>query len=66
MIALFANSTQLQQLNGYTFGNAVLDFAPYNDGGIVGLQVLDDPNFSEIHNQLDELERIEFTPNEIN
>jgi hypothetical protein len=66
MIALFANSTQLKQLNGYRFNNAVLDFAPYNNGGIVGLQVLKDPNFSEIHNQLNELERIELTSNEIN
>jgi hypothetical protein len=62
MIALFANKTQLQQLNGYSFNNAVLDFAPYGDGGVVGLQVLDDPHFSSIHEELNKLKRIEFTP----
>jgi hypothetical protein len=33
-----------------------------SDRWIVGLQVLNDPNFAEIHDQLNELERIEYTP----
>jgi hypothetical protein len=31
------------------------------DRWIVGLEVLNDTNFEEIHNQLNELERIEYT-----
>jgi hypothetical protein len=31
---------------------------------IVGVEVLNDENFAEIHNQLDKLERIQYTPNE--
>jgi hypothetical protein len=33
-----------------------------SDSWVVGLQVLNDPNFVEIHEQLEQLERIEYTP----
>jgi hypothetical protein len=35
-----------------------------SDKWIVGLQVLNDPNFAEIHNDLEQLEQIEYTPYE--
>ena len=65
MIVLHPNEQQYNALNGYTNGVYQLIFAiDGSDRYIVGLEVLDDPNFSEIHKQLDELERIEYTPSE--
>ena len=65
MIVLHPNEEQFKALNGYTNGVNKLIFAiDGSDRYIVGLEVLDDPNFSEIHKQLDELERIEYTPSE--
>jgi hypothetical protein len=63
MIVLHPNTEQYNALNGYRNGNALLLFV--KDGSerwIVGLQVLDGPNFAEIHDALNELERIEYTP----
>jgi hypothetical protein len=63
MIVLHPNSDQYNYLNGYTFNSSELLFVKDgSDRWIVGLQVLDDPNFAEIHEQLDQLERIEYTP----
>jgi hypothetical protein len=63
MIVLHPNTTQYNALNGYRHNSSELLFVKDgSDRWIVGLQVLDDPHFSEIHDQLDELERIEYTP----
>lgn len=63
MIVLHPNNEQYTALNGYKNKTSELLFVL--DGSnrwIVGLEVLDDPNFTEIHNQLNDLERIEYTP----
>lgn len=63
MIVLHANNEQHAQLNGYQKNESILLFAIDGSGKfIVGLEVLNDLNFSEIHEQLDALERIEYTP----
>ena len=65
MIVLHPNDEQYNSLNGYKKNASELVFVKDgSDRFIVGLEVLDDPNFSEIHEQLDELERIEYTPTE--
>jgi hypothetical protein len=64
MIVLHPNEEQYNSLNGYTNNNSVLKFAKDGNGRwVVGLNVLNHPNFEEIHDQLNELERIEFIPN---
>lgn len=63
MIVLHANDEQHAQLNGYRKNESELLFAIDGSGKfIVGLEVLNDPNFAEIHEQLDALERVEYTP----
>ena len=63
MIVLHPNTEQYNSLNGYRNGNSILQFAKDgSDRWIVGLNVLSDPKFSAIHDQLNELERIEYTP----
>jgi len=63
MIVLHANNEQHAQLNGYQKNESILIFAIDGSGKfIVGLEVLNDPNFADIHEQLDALERIEYTP----
>jgi len=65
IIVLHPNDDQYNALNGYTNKQSSSTLIFVSDGSgkwVVGLEVLDDPNFSEIHNQLQELERIEFTP----
>jgi hypothetical protein len=65
IIVLHPNTDQYNALNGYKNNTSELLFVL--DGSnryIVGLEVLNDANFTEIHNQLNELERIEYTPNE--
>jgi len=57
------NSQQYNSLNGYKHNSSELQFVKDGTGRfIVGLEVLDDPNFAEIHDQLEQLERIEYTP----
>jgi len=63
MIVLSPNTEQYNLLNGFKYKSSQLLF--YKDGSnrwVVGLQVLQDSRFSEIHDQLNELQRIEFTP----
>lgn len=63
MIVLHPNPEQYNTLNGYRHNSSELLFI--KDGSeryIVGLEVLNDLNFSEIHDQLEQLERIEYTP----
>jgi hypothetical protein len=63
MIVLHPNTTQYNALNGYRYKSSELLFVLDGSGRyIVGTQVLNDPNFAEIHDALNELERIEFTP----
>ena len=63
MIVLHPNTKQYNALDGYRNGNSVLKFVKDgSDRWIVGLNVLSDPKFSEIHDQLEQLERIEYTP----
>lgn len=65
MIVLHPNEEQYNALNGYKKNASELLFVKDgSDRFIVGLEVLDDPNFIEIHEQLNELERIEYTPSE--
>jgi hypothetical protein len=63
MIVLHPNTEQYNALNGFTNGSSILKFV--KDGSnrwIVGLNVLTDPKFAAIHEQLEQLERIEYTP----
>lgn len=63
MIVLHANDEQHAQLNGYRKNESKLLFAIDGSGKfIVGLEVLNDTNFADIHEQLDALERVEYTP----
>ena len=63
MIVLHPNTEQYTALNGYKHNSSELLFV--KDGSekwIVGLEVLNDHNFAEIHNDLEQLEKIEYTP----
>ena len=63
MIVLHPNTEQYNALNDYQNGNSVLKFVKDgSDRWIVGLNVLNDPKFLAIHDQLEQLERIEYTP----
>jgi hypothetical protein len=63
MIVLNPNTTQYNALNGYRHNSSELLFVKDgSDRWIVGTEVLNDPNFTEIHDQLNELQRIEYTP----
>ena len=63
MIVLHPNTEQYNALNGYKYKSSELLFVKDgSDRWIVGTQVLNDINFAEIHDQLEQLERIEYTP----
>lgn len=63
MIVLHPNTEQYNALNGYKYKSSELKFVKDgSDRWIVGLNVLNDPNFAAIHDQLEHLERIEYTP----
>jgi hypothetical protein len=63
MIVLHPSTEQYNALNGYKNKSSELLFVKDgSDKWIVGLNVLNDPHFSEIHEQLEQLERIEYTP----
>jgi len=63
MIVLKATQAQYDALDGYQNGNNLLKFAKDgNDNWIVGTAVLTNSAFSEIHNQLNNLEQIEYVP----
>ncbi len=65
MIVLHPNEEQYTALNGYKKNASELLFVKDGSGRfIVGLEVLNDPNFSEIREQLLELEQITYTPTE--
>lgn len=61
MKVLKATKTQYNSLNGYENGLSKLEFAKdVNDNWIVGLEVLEDEDFSEIKEQLSKLTQIEY------
>ena len=63
MIVLHPNTEQYITLNGYENNASEIQFVKDgSDRWIVGLEVLNDPNFEPIYEQLNELERIEYTP----
>jgi hypothetical protein len=63
IIVLHPNEEQYTALNGYKHNSSELLFVKDgSDRWIVGLEVLNDSNFAEIHDQLEQLERIEYTP----
>jgi hypothetical protein len=63
MIVLHPNTEQYNALNGYKNKSSELLFVKDGSGRyIVGLQVLHDPHFAEIHEQLNKLKRINYTP----
>ena len=63
MQVLHPNLEQFNSLNGYMHNSSMLLFVKDGSGRwIVGLEVLNDSNFAEIHDQLELLERIEYTP----
>ena len=63
MIVLHPNTGQYNALDGYQNGKSILKFVKDgSDRWIVGLNVLSDLKFETIHDQLEQLERIEYTP----
>jgi hypothetical protein len=63
MIVLHPNIEQYNKLNGYKNNASELLFVVDGSGRfIVGLEVLEDSNFVEIHDQLEQLKRIQYTP----
>jgi hypothetical protein len=63
MIVLHPNTEEYNALNGYIHNSSELLFVKDgSDRWIVGTEVLNDPNFASIHDQLNELQRIEYTP----
>lgn len=63
MIVLLATQNQYNSLNNYTNGNDKLLFAKDAQGRwIVGVEILDNENYSEIKPELSKLEQIEFLP----
>jgi hypothetical protein len=62
MIVLHPNAEQYIALNGYMHNSSELIFVKDgSDRWIVGIEVLNDTKFAEIHDQLQQLERIEYT-----
>jgi len=63
MIVLHANNEQYNKLNGYKNDYVALEFVKDSlDRWIIGTQVLEDENLKEIHDQLKELEVIDYKP----
>jgi hypothetical protein len=62
-IVLTPTKQQYNLLNGYHKNSSELLFVKDgSDAWIVGEEVLQDPNFAEIHDQLKDLKRITYTP----
>ena len=63
MIVLRPTTEQYNNLNNYENNSSQLIFVKDgSDKWIVGLEVLEDDNFIDIRTELQELERIEYTP----
>jgi hypothetical protein len=65
MIVLKATATQKKALEGFYLQQCELKFVKdFNNNWIVGIEVLEDPNFAPIHDKLKELKQIEYVENE--
>lgn len=63
MIVLKATTEQYNNINNYSNGSYVLQFIKdANDNWVVSENLLNEPVFEAIHDQLNELERIEYVP----
>lgn len=63
MIVLKATTEQYNNINGYSNGSHVLQFIKdANDNWIVSESLLNESVFEAIHDQLNELERVEYVP----
>lgn len=64
---LKATEQQKQDLEGnYNNGNIIRFIQDADGNWIIGENTLTDPNFAEVHDQLNELEKIEYKPKKIN
>ena len=64
MIVLTPTSEQLNRLNGFKNKTSKLEFVPDGSGKlIVGTEVLNDPNFEPIKEDLKQLKKVTYTPN---
>ena len=63
MIVLHPNEEQYNALNGFKHKSSVLQFVEDGSGKlIVGKEVLTDPNFAAIHDELKQLKQVTYTP----
>lgn len=63
IIVLHPNEAQYNALNMYkNLSSQIIFFKDYSDRYVLGMSVFQDENLEPIHDQLNELERIEFTP----
>lgn len=63
MIVLQATQEQYENLNGYSNGSHILEFIKdANNNWVVSANLLNEPIFKAIHDQLNELECIEYVP----
>jgi hypothetical protein len=63
MQVLHPNEEQFNKLNNFKTNSSKLEFVKDNSGKwIVGIEILNDAKFVEIHQQLLELEQIDYTP----
>jgi hypothetical protein len=61
-----ATTKQYNRLNGYQKGNNLLQFfQDANDNWIINTEVIDDPAFAEIKQELNALPKINFNPKKI-
>jgi hypothetical protein len=63
MIVLTPSTEQLNRLNGFKNKTSKLEFVPDGSGKlIVGVEVLNDPNFEPIKEDLKQLKQVTYTP----
>ena len=63
MMVLKATTEQYNNINNYSNGSYVLQFIKdANDNWVVSENLLNEPVFGALHDQLNELERIEYEP----
>ena len=65
-IVLLATQDIFDRLNLYKNGNSLLEFTQdANDNWVVGEEILNDVAFSEIHQDLSTLDKINYVPKQI-
>lgn len=63
LTVLHPTTEQYNQLDGFQNGRSILKFAlDASNRYVIGMEILEDPIFQAIHEELNKLERIEFTP----